>query len=232
MTSSARRDPVRELALLVRAPEPGSSNLGGFLADNASALAQVLGIPEHKLEEARILDDEELAPRVRQLFDRARSRYVQQDLERRRQRSLEAAQRLGATARWTELGAELDVDLLLGELLADKTKKWVSFADTGGIATIIPRHLVAAAVPLRRIHMDVASYVNATTLAFRWRAGRGGYSWRPHRVDPRFHDQVLVVPLAPRVVIQLPERRRGGAWLGQILKEMGSDAHASRLGQP
>ena len=91
MASSARRDPVRELALLVRAPEPGTSNLGEFLANNASGLAQVLGLPADDFEAARILDDEDLAPRIRQLLERARDRHVQQDLERRRERSLAAA---------------------------------------------------------------------------------------------------------------------------------------------
>jgi hypothetical protein len=73
MASSARRDPVRELALLVRAPEPGSNNLGGFLADNAGELAQELGVSASKLEAERIVDDEELAPRIRQLLERARN---------------------------------------------------------------------------------------------------------------------------------------------------------------
>ena len=78
MASSARRDPVRELTLLVRAPEPGTSNLGEFLANNARGLAQVLGLPADDFEAARILDDEDLAPRIRQLLERARDRHVQQ----------------------------------------------------------------------------------------------------------------------------------------------------------
>ncbi len=142
MTSSARRDPLRELALLARAPEPGTNNLGEYVADNASELAQVLGIDPRWLEAARATDDEEVVSRIRQLLARARDQHVQQDLERRRQRSLEAAERLGATAVWTpDLGAQLDVDLLLGELLADRTKKWIAFTTDQAVATIIPRHL-------------------------------------------------------------------------------------------
>jgi hypothetical protein len=221
MMSSARRDPVRDLALLVRAPEPGSTNLGEFLADNASGLAQVLGVAADNLEASAVIDDEDLAPRIRQLLQRARDRHVQQDLERRRQRSLEAAQRLGATARWTDVGCELDVDLLLGELLADRTKKWVSFTTDEGLSTIIPRHFISATAPLRRVHIDLACWVDPTGLHFRWKGGRGGYNWAACEVDPRFHDQMLTVPLAPRVVVHLPKRRRGGAWLGTILKELG-----------
>jgi hypothetical protein len=222
MASSTRRDPVRELAQLVRTPEPGSSNLGEFVADNAVEVAQVLGMDARWLGAARATDDEEIAPRIRQLLQRARDRHVQEDLERRRQRSLEAAERLGASARWTtDLGAELNVDLMLGELLADRTKKWVAFTTADAVATIVPRHLVAATAPLRRLHIDLASWVDPQGLHFRWRGGKGGYRWRPHEVDPRFADLVLTVPLAPRVALHVPERRRGGAWLGHILQELG-----------
>jgi hypothetical protein len=71
--ASARRDPVRELALLVRAPEPGSNNLGEYVAANAVGLAQELGVSPSRLEAERIVDDEELAPRIRQLLERARN---------------------------------------------------------------------------------------------------------------------------------------------------------------
>jgi hypothetical protein len=221
MTSSARRDPLRELALLVRAPEPGSNNLGEYVADNATELAQVLGLPVGSLEAARAVDDEAVAPRVHHLLRRARDHRVQQDLERRRQRSLEAAERLGVTATWTDLGAELDVGLLLGEVLADRTKRWVAFTTDQAVATIIPRHLLAATVPLRRLHIDLASWVDPQGLHFRWRGGRGGYKWRAHEVHPSLADQVLSVPLRPKTVIRVPERRRGGAWLRHILQELG-----------
>jgi hypothetical protein len=211
---------VRELALLVRAPEPGSNNLGEFVATNSAGLAQELGVSASWLETERIVDDAELAPRIRRLLERAKDMHVQQDLERRRDRSLAAAQTLGATARWTTVGAELDVDLLLGELLADRTKRWLGFVEPNGFTTVISRHLIAAAVPLRRQHLDLAASVSAVELAFAWRGGRGGYRWLPRTVDPQFADRGLIVPLASRRV-QVPQRRRGGAWLGQILKEMG-----------
>lgn len=221
MASSARRDPVRELALLVRVPEPGTTNLGEFVFANAEQLAQALAIDRTQLEAASVFDDEEVAPRLRRLLDLARLRQIQQEVDRRRARSLEAARRLGASVRWTDLGAELDVDLLLGELLADRTRKWVAFTTAEGTATIVPRHLVAATAPLRRIHIDLASWVDPHGLHFRWKGGCGGYRWRSHEVDARFADSILTVPLAPRVVLQVPERRRGGAWLKHILRELG-----------
>ena len=124
------------------------------------------------------------------------------------------------TARWTDLGAALDTDLLLGELLADRTMKWVAFHEPAGFRVTFPRHLVAATAPLRRLHMDLGACVDETGLQFRWRGGRGGYNWRPHEVHPSFANRVLEVPLAPKVV-QRPERGRAGAWVGQILQELG-----------
>jgi hypothetical protein len=203
-----------------RAPEPGTSNLGEFVAANADGLSQALGASTSTFEASRIVDDEELAPRIRNLLERARNHHVQQDLERRRERSLAAAQRLGATVRWSCVGAELDVDLLLGEVLADRTKKWVRFDSQLDLKVVIPRYLIAAASPLRRIHIDLASFVDDKGLHFRWKGGRGGYNWRPHDVDARFADQVLTVRLASSRV-EVPQRRRGGAWVKQVLQELG-----------
>ena len=206
---------------MARAPEPGTTNLGEYLADHANELAQVLGIDARWLEAARASDDEDVVQRIRQLLARARDQHVQQGLEQRRDRSLAAAERLGATARWTDLGAELDMDLLLGELLADRTKKWVAFTVDHDRETIIPRHLIAATAPHRRIHLDLAGWVDLHGLHVRWKGGRGGYNWHSREVDAHFDDLVLRVPLAPIVVLHVPERRRGGAWLGHILKELG-----------
>jgi hypothetical protein len=106
--------------------------------------------------------------------------------------------------------------------VADRTKRWVAFTTDQAVATFIPRHLLAATVPLRRLHIDLASWwVDPQGLHFRWKGGRGGYNWRSHQVHPSLADQVLTVPLAPKVVVRVPERRRGGAWLGHILQELG-----------
>jgi hypothetical protein len=91
VASSARRNPVRELALLVRAPEAGTSNLGEFVANHANELAQVLDADPHKLALARALDDEEFLPHLTRLLEQARRRRVRDDLGRRRERSIAAA---------------------------------------------------------------------------------------------------------------------------------------------
>ena len=98
--------------------------------------------------------------------------------------------------------------------------KWVGFDEPAGFRVVIPRHLVAAVVPLRRVHLDLAACVDATGLHFRWRGGHGGYNWRSHEVHASFANRVLNVPLAPKVA-QRPPRRRAGAWVGDILQELG-----------
>lgn len=266
MASSARRDPVRELALLVRTPESGTSNLGEFVAHHADELAQALDADPHKLALARALDDEEFLPHITRLLKQARRRRNRDDLDRRRERSIAAAIRLGQSARWTELGVELDVDLLLGEVLADRTRRWVSF-EGEGLSVSIPRHVIAATASVSRQHLDLAAYVDEHGLHFRWRAGRGRYNWRPHAPRPGLEANVLTVPLAPNVVpvvmpeprvqrrrrvaiapevlpdaaaandvvcaepdptpavapavAAVPERRKGGAWLRDIIRELG-----------
>ena len=75
-------------------------------------------------------------------------------------------------------------------------------------------------MPLRRVHLDLAAWVDATGLHFRWRGGHGGYRWRSHEVHASFANRVLNVPLAPKVA-QRPPRRRAGAWVGDILQELG-----------
>jgi hypothetical protein len=266
MQGSAQRNPVRELALLVRAPEAGSYNLGEFVANHVDELAQGLDADPYKLALARALDDEELLPRIVQLLEHARRRRVRDDLDRRRERSIAAAVRLGQTARWTELGAELDVDLLLGEVLADRTRKWIAFEGTG-LSVTIPRHLIAATRIVGRQHLDLGAYVDERGLHFRWRGGKGRYNWRSQTVRPGLEAHVLTVPLAAKVVpvvmpeprverrrrvtvaaevlldataandvacaepdpfpavapatAAVPERRKGGAWLSDILRELG-----------
>jgi hypothetical protein len=115
--------------------------------------------------------------------------------------------RLGQTALWTELGAELDVDLLLGDVLVDQTRKWVTF-EGEGLSVSIPRHLIAATRLVARQHLDLAAYVDEHGLHFRWRGGRGRYNWCSHALRPGLEAHVITVPLAPKVVpVVMPESR-------------------------
>ena len=73
---------------------------------------------------------------------------------------MRAAAALGATVRWTEHGAVLDTDLLLGDVLADREKKYLAFAGPD-FTTAIERDTLARAAPVRRLFIDVAACVDA-----------------------------------------------------------------------
>src|SRR5271154_3438220 len=122
---------LKELALLVRSPEPDSTNLGDYLASNAEALAPFLNATPANLRSTAALRDEDVAPELRHRLEWI-SRSVEENRRARAaERAARAAAALGATARWTEYGAVLDVELLLRDALADRTRKYIVFKGTG-----------------------------------------------------------------------------------------------------
>jgi hypothetical protein len=214
----ARRDPLRELVQLLRFPEEGACNLGAFLAEHADELAPALNTRPSDLRESADMTDEVVAPRLRARRDRMketeRERREAEDMDT----SLHTAAALGGTARWTERGAVLDTDVLLGDLLiADRSKKYVAFAGSD-FTTTVERRVLHQSASLRRLFIDVAAYVDAGGVHIRWRGGRGGFNWRSHLVDPQLHDLVLTVRLQSPTRAAVP---RPGAWLGDLLQEMG-----------
>ena len=213
----SRRDPLRELVQLLRFPEEGVANIGAFLFEQADALAPELGSSAEDLRASADMPDEVVAPRVRARLARRR----EMDQERRASEDAEVAMRaattLGRTVRWTQQGAVLDADLMLGEVLADRERKFIAF--TGEDFTVaIERDTLARAAMVRRIYIDVAACVDAEGLHVRWRGGRGGYNWKPRFVAPADRDRVLTIELRPPVRAAVP---RPGAWLGELLVEMG-----------
>jgi len=213
----SRRDPLRDLQQLLRVPEEGACNLGSFLFTHADALAPALGSTPDDLRASVDMPDELVAPRVRARLVRRR----ELDQERKAQEDAEVAVRaataLGATVRWTEHGAVLDTDLLFGDVLADRQTKYISLKGED-FTTAIERDTLARTVMLRRTFLDVAAYVDAEGLHVRWRGGRGGFNWKPRFVAPSDRERVLTVDLQPRVPAAVP---RPGAWLGDLLQEMG-----------
>src|SRR5581483_11817569 len=90
------RDPLRELALLLRAPEEGETNLGVFVAQHAEVLAAALGIDAHHLHLAKDRPDESVAPVLRARLDRLRFEARGRDV----QRAAVAARELARKATW------------------------------------------------------------------------------------------------------------------------------------
>lgn len=212
-----RRDPLRELQQLLRAPEEGVANIGAFLFANAEELAPLLGSTAEDLRASVDMPDEVVAPRVRARLRRRRDIDQERKSVAEHELAMRAAATLGRTVRWTELGAVLDTDLLLGDVLADREKKYIAF--TGPDFTVaVERDTLARTAMVQRLFIDVAAYVDAGGLHVRWRGGRGGYNWKPRFVAPVDRERVLTVELQAPVRAAVP---RPGAWLGELLQEMG-----------
>jgi hypothetical protein len=217
---NAQREPLRELRQLLRAPEPGSTNLGSHVAQHADVLAPLLRSTPTELRAGAQDVDEVIGPRLRHRLECV-ERDLRVDHDRRQaETSLRAAHALGATARWMDERAVLDTDVLLTDVIADRRVKFVSFVAEGDdIAVTIARWMIAEVRPLRRVFIDLVSWVDAEGFHFRWRGGRGALNWRSQAVPASAAATVLTVPLRARRVHQVR-----GAWLGDVLQELGFPA--------
>ena len=209
-----QRDPLRELAQLVRHAEPDGRNLGFFIAEHATELAHLLQSDESELLAAAHERDGALVDRLRVRLDLA----LQAERELRSTRALEleaqAAWDLERTARWFELGVALDVDVLLGGLLANPARRTVTF-ELPQSAVQIPTAVLRRARLLRKTYLDLAAFVDEHGVHFRWKAGKGQINLRGR--DERNAD-ALVIPLRP------PRQERKPLLLGDVLAEMGFGA--------
>jgi hypothetical protein len=182
----------------------------------------------------------------RERYERDRARALRAaDAERR---AMAAVDELARQARWIDDRVELPRELLLGPLLAHPTVKWIGFGLDGEV-TYISRSKLRATKPVLRRFGDVTAHLDPQGLHFRWHGGKGGLDYYPGRLDWREKQSVLHVPLVrpvheaaqpaavgePRAVLvaptppraparsprRSPRARPSGAWLGDILSDLG-----------
>ena len=141
---------------------------------------------------------------------------------------------LNDTAIWAVGTVLFDQRVLLGELLAHPTAKWIGF-EVNDMAIAISKQKLRAARAALKPFLDLAAYLDQHGLHFRWRGGRGGLDLFHQEVNRYERDRVFKVPLelvAPQLVTATPtaapadppprhRHPRGGAWLGQILGDLG-----------
>lgn len=209
------RDLLRELVVLARTPEPDFLNVGNFVAEHAGELAPLLGTIETDLTAAAGHTDDVVVGRLRSRIDRAVVAQRQQRLEEGARRAERAALVVGRTARWFELGAVLDIELVLGDLLADPKRKHVAFGLPTGDAVVVEACLLRRARMLRRTFIDATCFAASDGFHFRWRGGRGVLRLAPQRVSPGDKQAALFVP------IPAPMRERQPALLGLVLEHLG-----------
>ncbi|AUX37629.1 MULTISPECIES: hypothetical protein [Sorangium] len=214
---AGRRSGLAGLERVLRALEPGSHNIGDYIAEHDEELSVLLGVDTGELRGLAGKLDEEAAPRVRALLQqRAEARTLRHQAARR-DAVLAAAQRLAMTAVWRESAALLDMSALLGDLLADVTIQHISLVSRVFAVHLPRKKLVEVADVLPRQFADLVSWVDRTGLHFRWRQGRGGLSLYSQVVPASESAHVLHVNIqAPafrkhRPAPASPERRSHNA---------------------
>ena len=153
-------------------------------------------------------------------------------------RAAAAAARLNDTVIWTDGTVFLDHRVVLGELLTHPSAKWVGFEFDGAEPINIWKQKLRAARAALRPFDDLRAYADEHGLHFRWHSGKGGLNLFSQEVQRHERDRVFQVPLRlmppePTVVTTTPpadrpaaarrghRRPRGGAWLGQVLSDLG-----------
>jgi hypothetical protein len=212
---AGRRSSVAGLERALRALQPGSRNLGHYLAEHGNEFAALLDVGENELRALYSQPDEEAAPRIRELLQRRTEMRTAHHQAARRDAAMGAAQRLAATAVWrANTTAVLDVTILFGDLLADPDTRHINLVSRAFEVHLPRKTLVDAAHVLPRQFADLVSWVDPAGLHFRWRYGRGGLDFYPQVVPASEWAHVLCVNIpAPAVEQARPtpvtrERRR------------------------
>jgi len=187
-------DPIRELAKLARVADHGLHNIGTFLREHAAELGPVLGVDDDVLQGVSDQPDHLLGPKIEHALRQIRERRAQDLAIRKNQVASAASRELAERATWTRDVALLDPTILLGNLLADDTRKYIAFDVDGKEVAVERSTLVATAKVLSR-RPDVVASVDAGGVRIRWNGGCGGLNWRPQQVLPADRDQVLRVEL-------------------------------------
>lgn len=202
---------TRELLTLYARAGRGEHNIGAFFRDHPE-LAAGLGVRD--LER----DDADLALRLAPTIGKYKRRLALEQAGERVARAERAARELASSARHRLDGVELEPAILLGELLADSSKKYIVFELTGRRVSL-PRHLLLRTRVALRPFLDVTAHIEEQGLHLAWRHGRGGLNLRP-QLEER-GAAVLVVDLRTPARRTSPVERAGPVLLVEVLASLG-----------
>jgi hypothetical protein len=227
------RSGLASLERALRAPEPGSRNLGQHLAEHGEYLAPLLGVEPGDLQALVALPDEDVAPRLKELFRRREEQRASRWAAAMQECSLDAAQRLAGAATWHQGAAMLDVNVLLGGLLADPSRTHIALVSDAFRVNMPRQKLVEVGKVLLKQYTDLIAWADNAGLHFRWNRCRGGLNLFSQEIPARDVGYVLHVviprPAEEKPQLSTPQRstrgprnaRRGGSWLGEILSQIG-----------
>jgi hypothetical protein len=216
------RNSVATLERMLRVVEPGANNLGRYLAEHGEELADRLRVDTAKLSALAELPDEQVAPLLKQLFEHLASERSAVHQAEVRDMALAVAQQLGATAVWTSDIAALDVRLLLGDLLLDTRRSYITLdavSTHGGFQVSLPRSLLVNVAKELGRRPDLLTWVDEVGLHFRWNHGCGGLNFLSQRVPASEAANVLHVHiLSPLTKLHRAPSRSG--WFSDLLSEV------------
>lgn len=184
-------------------------NIGPFLREHPELLARL----DTALDLAQ--DDATLALAFAPAVGRYKKYIATANMTERCMRADRAAAQLADAARHERDRVVLDIDLLLGDLLAGRQKYIALELESARVSVL--RHVLVRARGALRGFLDLLAFVDEGGLHFVWRAGRGGLNLRPQPEERGA--SALHVNLRPR----MPMRRAAGSPmpLGDVLVELG-----------
>lgn len=189
----------------------GEHNIGAFLRERPK-LAARLGLVDLDRDDADLAL--QLAPSVGKY-----KRHVARDhAGERGARAEKAARALAASARHRLEQVDLDPAIVLGDLLADGTKKYVGFELTG-VRVVMARLLLFRARAALRPFPDVSACIDERGLHLTWRSGRGGLNLRPQLEE--HGAATLLVDLRAAAGRTSGARRPGPVLLAEVLASLG-----------
>ena len=200
---------TREFLALYSRAGHSEYNLGVFLKEHPELLAQV----DVRLDLTQ--DDAALALALAPFIGRNKKHLASANVAQRGDRAERAAGQLAASVRHEWDRVVLDVDVLLGDVLAG-SHKYIGL-ELQAMRISVLRHVLVKARGALRGFLDLGAYADERGLHLVWRAGRGGLNLLPQRVERG--GSTLVVDLRPAT----PMRRASGdpTLLGDVLVELG-----------
>lgn len=216
------RSSIAALERMIHVVEPGADNLSKYIAEHGQALASRLGVDAARFIALTELPDEQIASRLAQLFNHRTDERDAAHQAEVQAIALTAAEQLGATAVWVNDVAVLDVGLLLGELLVDEHRNYITLDAHEchrSFQVSLPRSLLVDVARAIGQRPDLLAGANKGGLHIRWKQGRGGLDLFPRSVRASEARNALVVHL-PQPVTTSTRRPTRGGWFTELLSEV------------
>ncbi|MDI1450835.1 hypothetical protein [Polyangium sp. 6x1] len=177
-----QRSSLEELRCALRIAEPNTKSLSRYLEETSEHVAVLLGVEREALEQLVGKPDREVGPQLEALLHRRAEAQEARRAERAAQIAGSAAEHLARTAVWHEGRAHLDPSILFGAILADVGHKFIAFHGGRAFEVRMLRHTLWNAGEALSGHDDLAAWVDAEGLHFRWKNGRGGLNFLSQHV--------------------------------------------------